>query len=49
MRLGDWVICVNLGLNACAVLAYAWEGHWLNVLYWVSVAGINMAVLVGLR
>lgn len=49
MRAGDWVVCLSLTLNVCACAAYLVQAHWIPALYWASAAGINVAVLVGLR
>ena len=41
MRLGDYVLVVNVALNIAAMVAYAWQGHWRNVGYWFAVAQLN--------
>jgi len=48
MRLGDWILCVSMGLNVAAALAYAWQGYWQNVWYWLSVLSLN-AALMGMK
>lgn len=48
MRLGDWILCVSMGLNVLAALAYAYQGYWQNVWYWLSVLSLN-AALMGMR
>lgn len=49
MRLGDWVIGVSMTLNVCALVAYAWQGHWPNALYWFGALTLNTAILWGMR
>ena len=39
MRLGDYVLCINLALNAAACSAYAYQGHYKQAVYWVGVGG----------
>jgi len=41
MRLGDWVLAVSMTLNVSAAVAYAWQGHWSQVGYWVAVFQLN--------
>lgn len=41
MRLGDLVLVISMALNVCAALAYAWEGHWKQVGYWLAVLQLN--------
>lgn len=41
MRIGDWVLVVNMGLNVAAMAAYAYQGHWRNVGYWAAVLQVN--------
>jgi len=41
MRIGDYVLVVSMALNVAAALAYAWQGHWRNVGYWVAVLQLN--------
>lgn len=41
MRLGDWVLIVNMVLNVLAASAYAYQGHWRQVGYWVAVFQLN--------
>lgn len=41
MRIGDWVLCLSMGLNVAAGAAYAAQGHWKNVGYWLSVLSLN--------
>lgn len=48
MRLGDWIVCVSLSLNVLALVAYAWQGYWLNALYFFGAMLIN-ASLIGMR
>lgn len=45
MRLGDYVICVNLLLNACAFAGYAFQGHYKQAMYWIGVGIINGSLL----
>lgn len=48
MRIGDYIVSVSLGLNLCALVAYAWQGHWRNVVYFLGAALINGSI-VGMR
>lgn len=41
MRLGDWILCVSMGLNVLAALAYAWDRQWSNVGYWCAAVQLN--------
>lgn len=45
MRYGDYIICINLFLNACAFIAYAYQGHTKQAIYWVGVGIINGSLL----
>lgn len=45
MRLGDYVLCINLGLNALACSAYAYQGHYKNAVYWIGVMIINATLI----
>jgi hypothetical protein len=45
MRLGDYILCINLFLNASACLAYAAQGHYKQAVYWVGVGIINGSLL----
>lgn len=49
MRFGDWVVTVSLTLNVCAMMAYAWQGHWPYVLYFLGAVAINSSIIWGLR
>ena len=31
-RWGDYIIYVSIGLNLLALCAYAYQGHWRNVI-----------------
>jgi hypothetical protein len=48
MRLGDYIICISMALNFLALVAYAWQGHWRNAVYFFGAFVIN-ASLVGMR
>lgn len=41
MRLGDYVVTGLMMLNAVALVAYAWQGHWRNVGYWFAALQLN--------
>lgn len=41
MRLGDYVLYVNMSLNVSAAAAYAYQGHWRNVGYWLAALQLN--------
>ena len=45
MRLGDYVLCINLLLNALACSAYAYQGHYKQAVYGVGVGIINGSLL----
>lgn len=45
MRLGDYVLCINLGLNALACSAYAYQGYYKNAIYWIGVMIINATLI----
>ena len=45
MRWGDWVLCVSIILNLASLLAYAWQGHWRNALYFLGAFVINTSLL----
>lgn len=44
-RYGDYLVMCSATLNASALLAYAWQGHWLNVLYWTGALCINLSLI----
>lgn len=41
MRFGDYVLAVTIALNITAAIAYAIEGHWRQVGYWLAVLQLN--------
>jgi len=41
MRLGDYILGVSMALNVLAAGAYAYQGHWRQVGYWVAVLQLN--------
>ena len=41
MRLGDWILVVSMGLNLAAGCAYAYQGQWKNVGYWLAALQLN--------
>lgn len=41
MRIGDYVLVISMVLNVAAAVAYAAQGHWKNVGYWLSVLSLN--------
>lgn len=45
MRHGDYILVINLSLNAAACLLYAYQGHYKQALYWVGVGIINGSLL----
>lgn len=45
MRLGDYVLCINLMLNAAACSLYAYQGHYKNAVYWIGVMIINATLI----
>lgn len=45
MRLGDYVVLVSMSLNLLAALAYARQGHWLNVFYWLAALQIIVCAM----
>jgi hypothetical protein len=48
VRLGDWVVMCSLTLNVLAMVAYLWQGHWRNAVYFFGAFVIN-ASLVGMK
>jgi hypothetical protein len=48
MRYGDWLVCASITLNAGSMLAYAYQGFWLNAGYWFGALCINLSLL-GMR
>ena len=45
MRLGDYILCLSMTLNVCAMLAYAWQRHWAQAAYWAAALQLNLALL----
>jgi len=45
-RWGDYVVAVSLTLNTCSVLAYSYQGHWRQALYWIGACLINTSILL---
>lgn len=45
MRLGDFIVMTSMGLNFCAGCAYAYQGHWPQVLYWGAAFTLNFSLL----
>jgi hypothetical protein len=45
MRLGDYIVCISLTLNTCACLAYLYQGHWKQAMYWSGAMLINGSLL----
>ena len=41
MRLGDWVLMVSMVLNILAAIAYAYQGYWSFVGYWLAAFQLN--------
>ena len=44
-RYGDYIVCLSATLNACALVAYLVQGHWVHVMYWAGALLINLSVL----
>ena len=42
---GDYFIYTLMSLNAGASVTYAWQGHYIKALYWVSALLLNFCVL----
>lgn len=42
---GDGFVYVLMTLNACACVAYGWQGQYIKALYWVSALLLNFCVL----
>ena len=45
MRLGDYILCLSMTLNVCAMLAYAYQRHWAQAAYWAAALQLNFALL----
>jgi hypothetical protein len=45
MRLGDWILCLSIMLNIFSFLAYAYEKHFNQTLYFLGVLILNCALL----
>ena len=45
MRLGDYILAVNMTLNGSMVVAYLYQGHYAQACYWLSALGINLSLL----
>ena len=43
--IGDWFVRLLIVEYVLASCAYAWDGVWVKVLYFVSATGISVAVL----
>ena len=41
MRLGDYILAVNMALNGSMALAYAYQGHWKQAGYWFAALQLN--------
>lgn len=45
MRLGDYVLFVSMTLNLCALLAYLYQQHYAQALYWFAALQLNLSLL----
>lgn len=45
MRIGDYIVMLSMTLNVSAACAYAYQGHWWNVLYWAAAFGLNLSLV----
>lgn len=45
MRLGDYVLLIAVTLNAAAAIAYAWQGHWAQMCYWLAALQLNLSLM----
>ena len=45
MRLGDWILCLSMTLNASQMLAYGYQGHWAQSAYWCAALQLNFSLL----
>jgi hypothetical protein len=45
MRLGDYVLCLSMVLNASQIIAYAYQGHWAQSAYWFAALQLNLSLL----
>ena len=43
--LGDWFVLALIGQYVLVAAVYAWQAAWWKALYFVSAAGISVAVL----
>jgi len=44
-RYGDYIVCLSITLNASAMIAYLWQGHYAQTLYWLCALGLNVSLL----
>ncbi len=42
---GDLFVYALMSLNGAAALTYAYQGHYIKALYWVSALLLNFCVL----
>jgi hypothetical protein len=38
-------VYLMMTLNACASIAYVWQGDWVKALYWACAFGLNFCVV----
>lgn len=43
--IGDWFVYLLMALNLGASVAYAWQGHGIKALYWLTVFVLNFCLL----
>ena len=45
MRMGDYILCLSMALNVAAMVAYAWQGHYIHAFYWLAALQLNLALI----
>lgn len=45
MRLGDYILCLSLTLNACAMCAYLYQRHYAQAFYWLAALQLNLSLI----
>ena len=45
MRLGDYILCLSMILNLCALVTYAYQRHWAQAAYWACAMGLNFSLM----
>jgi hypothetical protein len=46
MRYGDYIVLISFSLNLLSCIAYAWQAHWISVMYFFGAALINASLVL---